>query len=126
MELREGRQKVELSIRDAMELKDALATLHSRFRDKVQELKTLVDKQKDLERQTYLEEELQGRIRKTIKTAHSLQDQWNEEREHLQSEIQGMAQAFQEQLFQSRDFVLAHIHLDHPDEIDQVGIPKKS
>ncbi|MBT3784191.1 sulfite exporter TauE/SafE family protein [bacterium] len=126
IELRSGRQMVEISIRDAVQLKEALATLHSRFRDKIQELKVLVDRQKEIEKQVYLEEELQGRIRKTLKAARTLRRDWEEESDQLQSEIQGMAEAFQEQLFQSRDFVLAQLNLDDSQQIDQVGIQEKS
>ena len=111
-ELRSGRKLMENSIGDALQLKEGLAVLHSRFRDKVQELKILVDRQKDLERKFYLEEELQGQIRKTLKKGARLRERWEEDRTRLHSEIEGMALAFQEQLFQSKDFLLAHMQLE--------------
>ena len=116
-ELRSSRRMTQKSIDDALQMKEGLAILHSRFRDKVYDLKALVEREKEIEKNAYLEEELQGKIQKAIKRGARLRKSWEEDRSRLQSEIEGMAITFQEQLFQSKDFLVAHMQLENDSQI---------
>ena len=110
--LRASQRMTQNTIAEALHMKEGLTVLHSRFREKVYDLKALVDQKKEIEKNSYLEAELAGKVQKAIKSGVKLRKSWKKDQSKLHSEIEGMALAFQEQLFQSNDFMQAHMQLE--------------
>ena len=76
----------------------------------------MVTKQKEYERDQYRLQEIEGKVRRIIGKSQEIREDWGEEKSKLQIQIQGMMNAFQNQLLHTKDFIRAEITLsEHSD-----------
>lgn len=101
---------------DAQNVNVVLQKLEDSFASKIEELRALVNKQEKYERDQYRLQEIEGKIRKVIGKSRSIREDWLEEKKNLQIQIEGMMNAFQNQLLHTKDFVHAEIILKSPSE----------
>ena len=92
---------------------EILKKLEDKFAAKIEELRVLVTRQEQFERDQYRLQEIQGKVRKVIGKSQEIRESWKEEKSSLQIQIQGMMNAFQNQLLHTKDFVQAEISLKH-------------
>ncbi len=98
-------------IEDAQKVNAILQKLEDKFAAKIEELRVLVTRQEEFERDQYRLQEIQGKVRKVIGKSEEIRENWKEEKSSLQIQIQGMMNAFQNQLLHTKDFVQAEISL---------------
>ena len=98
-------------IEDAQKVNAILQKLEDKFAAKIEELRVLVTRQEQFERDQYRLQEIQGKVRKVIGKSEEIRENWKEEKSNLQIQIQGMMNAFQNQLLHTKDFVQAEISL---------------
>ena len=100
-------------VEEAQKVNTILQKLEDKFAAKIEELRVLVTKQKEYERDQYRLQEIEGKVRRIIGKSQEIKDDWSEEKSKLQIQIQGMMNAFQNQLLHTKDFIKAEISLSH-------------
>lgn len=98
-------------IKEAQQVSILLQKLEDKFASKIEELRVLVTRQEEYERDQYRLQEIEGKVRKIIGKSQEIRQNWKEEKSNLQVQIQGMMNAFQDQLLHTKDFVQAEISL---------------
>ena len=91
-------------VEEAQKVNAILQKLEDKFAAKIEELRVLVTKQKEYERDQYRLQEIEGKVRRIIGKSQEIREDWGEEKSKLQIQIQGMMNAFSKSIASHQRF----------------------